>query len=148
MNCDSELEILTTKIPCLKYNRNVNEGVIGWVPQKAGSEMERMLIRKCSWDQEQWKGREESGIGQREKLSCAMWKKHLANLLGCSKAGLAAQSCPGLRERDWAFNPCISQLLNTGCPRNSMWHWVRWLSLAKILSEENWMLQAICWQYF
>lgn len=30
-----------TKIPCLKYSRNVNQGVIGWVPQKAGSERER-----------------------------------------------------------------------------------------------------------
>lgn len=42
-----------TKIPCLKYSRNVNQGVIAGVPQKAGSEMERTLIRKCSWDQEQ-----------------------------------------------------------------------------------------------
>lgn len=64
MNCDNELDIIMTKILCLKYSGCINQGVTGWVPQKADSEMERKFIKKFSWDHSEREGKE-VGLGRR-----------------------------------------------------------------------------------
>lgn len=64
MNYDYELDIIMTKILCLKYSGYINQGVTGWVPQKADSEMKRKFIKNCSWDHSEREGKE-VGLGRR-----------------------------------------------------------------------------------